>query len=81
MLGVFATSSSVGFMRSAQFAVPHMTHLTVKWGFKFDDIRVLADGIKGGHYERLPTKDNILEAMEWLVEGARAHDSLVFFCE
>lgn len=58
-----------------------MTHLTVKWGFKWDNIQVLADAIKDRSNERSPTKDNILNAMNWLVEDARAHDSLVFFCE
>ena len=50
----------------------------MNWGFKWENIRVLTDG---RDHEWFPTKDNILSAMKWLVEDARADDSLVFFCE
>merc|ERR1719478_1185895 len=49
------------------------TYITTK-GFSEDDLRILMDD--GEHTE--PTKDNIVEAMKWLVEGAGAGDSLFF---
>lgn len=28
----------------------------------------------------IPTRENMLEGMKWLVEGAKAHDALFFHC-
>jgi hypothetical protein len=28
-----------------------------------------------------PTRQNMINAMHWLVEGAKCHDSLFFHCE
>ena len=52
------------------------TRPTENWGFKWENIIVLTDD----RAERLPTRDNILKAIEWLVGGAKANDSLFFHC-
>ena len=54
----------------------HTTHTTENWNFKSEDIKVLTDD----NPMKLPTKDNILNAMKWLVKDAKAHDSLFFHC-
>ena len=40
---------------------------------------MLTDDAAHGH--RQPTRENILDAMRWLVQDACPHDSLVFHCE
>jgi hypothetical protein len=52
---------------------------TGNWNFEINDICILTDDAKypGG----TPTKANILNAMKWLVEDARAGDSLFIHCE
>ncbi|PBK65047.1 hypothetical protein ARMSODRAFT_450410 [Armillaria solidipes] len=40
-------------------------------GYKVDDITVLTD-----ETDKRPTRNNILEALSWLVEGAQSNDSL-----
>ncbi|KAK0240982.1 peptidase C14 [Armillaria nabsnona] len=42
-------------------------------GYKADDIRMLTDDT-----EKKPTKNNIIEAMSWLVQSAKLGDSLFF---
>lgn len=45
-------------------------------GFQPDNITTLTD--EGGNGNGLPTRANILNGMKWLVQGAKAGDSLVF---
>lgn len=52
-----------------------MAHLSDKWGFEPENIRVLTEDSES------PTKANILAAMKWLLEGAEAQDLLFFHCE
>ncbi|CAA7395113.1 unnamed protein product [Spirodela intermedia] len=47
-----------------------------RFGFPEPSILVLTDG--EGNPRRTPTRENILEAMRWLVSGCRRGDSLVF---
>jgi hypothetical protein len=52
---------------------------TGNWNFEINEFCILTDDAKypGG----IPTKANILNAMKWLVEDARAGDSLFIHCE
>ena len=46
--------------------------------YKEEDIVLLVDDSKNPRQH--PTRKNILEAMRWLVKGARPNDSLFFHC-
>ncbi|KAI0833389.1 caspase domain-containing protein [Trametes gibbosa] len=46
------------------------------WGYREDDIVVLTDD--ASNPRQIPTRDNILAAMQWLVRGAQPNDSLFF---
>jgi len=50
--------------------------LIENYGYKEGDIVVLSDD--GRTRREQPTRQNIIDAMHWLVKNARAHDSLVF---
>ncbi|KAF8274852.1 caspase domain-containing protein, partial [Lactarius quietus] len=50
--------------------------LIEKFGYKREDIVVLTDDQRDPR--SIPTKTNMLQAMQWLVTGARADDSLFF---
>lgn len=50
--------------------------LKTKFGFQDQDIVILRDDIKDINFT--PTKQNIIRAIKWLVEGAKAGDSLFF---
>jgi hypothetical protein len=47
-----------------------------RFGYKNDDIVMLTDDAR--HPRQMPTKDNIVHAMQWLVRGAQPNDSLFF---
>ncbi|KAF8917434.1 caspase domain-containing protein [Mucidula mucida] len=46
------------------------------FGYKMEDIVMLTDDARNPR--QLPTRDNILQAMQWLVKGAHPNDSLFF---
>ncbi|KAL1949393.1 hypothetical protein VTO73DRAFT_8274 [Trametes versicolor] len=46
------------------------------WGYKEDDIVVLTDDAQNPR--QIPSRDNILAAMQWLVRDAQPNDSLFF---
>lgn len=50
--------------------------LNEHFGYSYDDMVILTDDQK--ELARLPTKDNILRAMQWLVKDARPNDSYFF---
>jgi hypothetical protein len=50
--------------------------LCTKNGYKRDDIVILTDDATNPRM--MPTRDNILQAMQWLVRGAQPNDSLFF---
>ncbi|EPS95083.1 hypothetical protein FOMPIDRAFT_1033049 [Fomitopsis schrenkii] len=50
--------------------------LMKNWSFKSENIFVLTDD--AAHQHQQPTRENILDAMRWLVRDACPHDSLVF---
>ncbi|CAK7902869.1 metacaspase-1 [[Candida] anglica] len=50
--------------------------LNERFGYQWDDMVILTDD--QNQQARLPTKDNIIRAMQWLVKDARPNDSLVF---
>ncbi|CCE73153.1 Piso0_000174 [Millerozyma farinosa CBS 7064] len=50
--------------------------LNKQFGYSYDDMVILTDDQR--EMARVPTKDNILRAMQWLVKDARPNDSLVF---
>jgi hypothetical protein len=47
-----------------------------RFGYKDDDIVMLTDDARNPR--QIPTKNNIIHAMEWLVRGAQPNDSLFF---
>jgi metacaspase-1 len=49
-----------------------------QYGYKANDIVLLTDDSRDPR--RLPTRKNIIDAMYWLVHGAKPHDSLFFHC-
>ncbi|CCE72588.1 Piso0_000174 [Millerozyma farinosa CBS 7064] len=50
--------------------------LNKQFGYSYDDMVILTDDQR--EMARVPTKENILRAMQWLVKDARPNDSLVF---
>lgn len=50
--------------------------LCSQFGYKSDDIVILTDDAQNPR--QLPTRDNIINAMQWLVRDARPNDSLFF---
>lgn len=50
-----------------------------RYGYSQDDIVLLTDDSQNP--SQIPTKANMLRAMEWLVRDAQPNDSLFFHCE
>lgn len=50
------------------------------YSFKSEDIMLLIDDGHGGGSGK-PTRKEMFNAMNWLLQGARPHDSLFFHCE
>jgi hypothetical protein len=50
--------------------------LTSNWGYKNGDIVMLVDDTN--NLRQMPTRQNILDAMRWLVKDAHPHDALFF---
>lgn len=50
--------------------------LSTQFGYKDDDMVILTDDARNPR--QIPTRQNILHAMEWLVRDARPNDSLFF---
>lgn len=50
--------------------------LNERFGYSWDDMVILSDDQRS--YNKIPTRENILRAMEWLVSDARPNDSLFF---
>lgn len=50
--------------------------LNQRFGYSWDDMVILTDDQR--EMARVPTKENIMRAMQWLVKDARPNDSLVF---
>lgn len=48
-----------------------------RFGYRIEDMVILRDDSSLGQRQQ-PTKQNILEAMSWLVQGAAPNDSLFF---
>ena len=48
-----------------------------RFGYRLEDMVILRDDPSLGQRQQ-PTKQNILEAMTWLVQGAAPNDSLFF---
>jgi hypothetical protein len=55
-----------------------ISHTTARRGFKSKDIVLLTD--ESLNPRQLPTRKNMMDAMYWLVRGARMDDSLFFHC-
>ena len=56
-----------------------MEYLLRKFGFQPNNIRVLRDDAAGGRgASTLPTRQNIMANIQWLLDGARSGDSLFF---
>lgn len=79
LIGINYTGSSK--LQGCVRDVTYMVHLLrTKFGFKDAHFYIMTDknhGIQNVHTGK-PTRKNILEAMKWLVDGARAGDSLFF---
>ncbi len=60
------------------------THLTSfflgNYGFKSENILLLVDDDHSRGRER-PTRDEMFNAMAWLIKDATSHDSLFFHCQ
>ena len=52
-------------------------HLMKDYGFELDNMIILSDKAKDDTY--LPTKENIIKGIRWLVGGARTNDCLFFY--
>lgn len=50
--------------------------LNQNYGYSYDDMVILTDDQK--ELARIPTRDNIIRAMQWLVKDAKANDSYFF---
>ncbi len=50
--------------------------LNRRFGYSYDDMMILTDD--QNQRNKIPTKENIIRAMQWLVKDARPNDSLVF---
>lgn len=50
--------------------------LNSRFGYSYDDMVILTDD--QNQRNKIPTKENIIRAMQWLVKDARPNDSLVF---
>ncbi|AFR93012.2 metacaspase [Cryptococcus neoformans C23] len=50
--------------------------ITERYGYQLDDIVMLTDDINDAR--TMPTRDNIIKAMKWLVGGAQRDDALFF---
>lgn len=50
--------------------------LTERYGYSYDDMVILTDDQQEN--ARIPTRDNIIRAMQWLVKDARPNDSYFF---
>lgn len=50
--------------------------LNERFGYLYDDMVILTDDQR--EMGKIPTRDNIMRAMQWLVKDARPNDSLVF---
>ena len=55
-----------------------MRNFLRRHGYKKEDIVILTDDAPD--LRSRPTRVNILDAMHWLVKGAKPHDSLFFHC-
>ena len=75
----FASFLSVCSVAPYESQLRSRDYSTGNWNFKQEDIRLLTDDARDAR--GLPTKANILNAMKWLVQDARAHDSLFIHCE
>lgn len=51
----------------------------VNYGYREEDIVILTDDyFNHGNARKMPTKANMIQAMQWLVSGAQPNDSLIF---
>jgi len=65
-----------GELRGCINDVKNIKNLIMSRGFHESDMVILTDDQRDGQYQ--PTRENIIEGMLWLVEGARPNDSLFF---
>lgn len=84
--GSSANSSRVGHLRiraTLMFSLTFTIIYAEQYSFPEANIRILCD--EPDHFPpgiaEEPTCRNIIRAMRWLVKGAKADDSLVFYCE
>ena len=69
------------FLRRASLSPAVPAHLLTRFadrGYKDEDMVILTDDSPDPRKQ--PTRVNVLDAMHWLVRGARPHDSLFFHC-
>ncbi|WVO21757.1 uncharacterized protein IAS62_003069 [Cryptococcus decagattii] len=53
--------------------------ITERYGYQLNDIVMLTDDMKDAR--TMPTRDNIIKAMKWLVDGAQRDDALFFLLD
>ena len=66
----------IGLIGNSERRMMTLAHLRKYYGFELVNITILSDQAKDDRY--LPTKENILTGMAWLVEDARTNDCLFF---
>lgn len=52
--------------------------LADQWQYNPGDVVILTDDTH--EKRRIPTRKNMIDAMRWLVQGAKPHDALFFHC-
>ena len=50
-----------------------------KYHYKAEDVMILTDD--NPDQTQHPTRQNMINAMQWLIHDAKCHDSLFFHCE
>ena len=77
LIGINYTGTSAA-LRGCQNDVDNVSEfLTQRYNYRPEDMVILKDDPSFG-YRQQPTRQNILEAMSWLVRGAQPNDSLFF---
>jgi hypothetical protein len=78
-LGIFRAFFVVRSHSPLSSLLETLIFAAAQFGYKPDDIVMLTDDASNPRMR--PTRDSIINAMQWLVRDARPNDSLFFHCE
>ncbi|PAV16416.1 peptidase C14 [Pyrrhoderma noxium] len=76
LIGINYIGHSQGQLKGCINDVHNVRRFLLNHGYKEDDMVILTDDSR--HQRQMPTKNNIIEAMQWLVRDAAPNDSLFF---